>query len=69
MKSTVSPSRYLVMNRQYFATTVRNVNIAMSGNIAVLLHPQYTIRAIWLFRKLTLGGKLCIRNDKNAAFV
>ena len=45
------------------------MKIALSENIALLLHPQYTFRAVWLFRDLTLHGKLCLRNDNNAAFV
>ena len=26
-------------------------------------------RAVWLLRNLTLDGKLCLRDDKNAVFV
>ena len=46
-----------------------NLKIALSEKIALLLHLQYTFRAVWLLHNLTLDGKLCLRNDKNAAFV
>ena len=29
---------------------------------------MYTFRVVWLLRNLTLDGKLCIYDDKNAAF-
>ena len=28
-----------------------------------------TFRIVWLLRNLSLGGKLCLRDDKNSAFV
>ena len=28
-----------------------------------------TFRIVWLLRKLSLGGKLCLRDDKKTAFV
>ena len=49
--------------------TVGNVKIALSENIAFLLHPLWKFRAVWLLRNLTLDGKLCLRNDRNADFV
>ena len=73
----MSPSRYFGMNRQCFAAARLTWPAYGDGrkhensseNIASLLHPQWTFRAVWLLRNLTLDGTLCLRNDKNAAFV
>ena len=48
--------------------TVGNVKIALSENIALLLHPPGDVPCS-LVVTLTLDGKLCLRDDKNAAFV
>ena len=44
---------------------VENVNIALTEKITLFLHPH----VVWLLRNLSLEGKLCLRDDKNAAFV
>ena len=49
--------------------TVGNVKIALPENIALLLHPHVDIPWSFVLRNLPLDGKLCIRDDKNAAFV
>ena len=75
MISTGLPYLQFSMNCQGFSparltwpgqhtTTVGNVKIAQPENIALLLHPH-----VWSLRNLTFEGKLCLRDDKNAAFV
>ena len=78
MNSTALPSRYFGTHRQCFAAFILtwlaysdgigNVKIALSEKIALLLH-RHTFRAVWLLHNLTLDGKLCLRDGKNAAFV
>ena len=48
---------------------VGNVKIALPENIALLLHPHVDVPGVWSLCNLTLEGKLCLRDDKNAAFV
>ena len=63
------------MNRYGFAAarlrwpaylTVGNGKITLSEKIALLLHPHVDVP---LLRNLTLDGKLCLSDDKNAAFL
>ena len=52
------------------ASTVENVKIARSERsyYCCYIHmPMFHI--IWLLRNLSLGGKLCLSDDKNTAFV
>ena len=51
---------------------VGNVKIALSEKIAILLHPRVDVPyslVVKMYINLTLGGNLCHRDDKNAAFV
>ena len=50
-------------------STVENVKIARSErSYYCYIHmPMFCI--VWLLRNLSLGGKLCLRDDKNTAFV
>ena len=49
--------------------TVGNVNIVLSEKTVLLLHPHGEVRTVWLLRNLSLDGKLCLRDSKNAAFL
>ena len=48
---------------------VGNVKIALSENIALLLHPHVDVPYSLVVHNLTLDGKSCLSDDKNAAFV
>ena len=37
--------------------------------IVLLLHPYAKVSYSWLLRNLSLGGKLCLRDEKNTVFV
>ena len=37
--------------------------------MALLLQRHVDFRAVWFLHNLTLDGKLCLRDAKNAAFV
>ena len=51
-------------------TTVGNVKIARSEGSYYYYIRMPTFRIVWLLRNLSkLGGKLCLRDDKNTAFV
>ena len=50
-------------------STVRNVKIARSERSYYCYIHMPTFRTVWLLRNLSLGGKLCLRDDKNTAFV
>ena len=57
--------------RGQHTATVGNLKIALSQKFALLLHPHVDVpfRTVWLLHNLTLDGKLCLRDDKNAASV
>ncbi len=40
-----------------------------ASTCAVHVTQPITYYAVWLLHNLTLDGKLCLRDDKNAAFV
>ena len=40
--------------------TVGNVKIVISEKIVLLLHPHVDVRTVWLFRNISLDGKLCV---------
>ena len=76
MNSTVPPSFHFGMNHQgqraRHTSTVRNLKIDLSENIVLLLHPRVNVpysRTSWLLRNLSLDGEVCLRNDKNVAFL
>ena len=50
-------------------STVGNVKIARSERSYYCYIHIPTFRIVWLLRNLSLGGKLCLRDDKNTAFV
>ena len=52
-------------------STVRNVKIARSERSYYCFIHIPTFRIVWLLRTciLSLSGKLCLRDDKNTAFV
>ena len=49
--------------------TVGNVKIALPEKFALLLHPHVDVPCRLVVRNVTLDGKLCLCDDKNAAFV
>ena len=50
-------------------STIENVKIARSkGSYYCYIHMPM-LRIVWLLRNLSLGGKLCLSDDKNTAFV
>ena len=51
------------------ASTVGNVKIARSERSYCCYIHMPTFRIVWLVRNLSWGGKLCLRDDKNTAFV
>ena len=61
INSSVSPSCD-------FRRTVGNVKIARSERSYYCYIHMPTFRRVWLLRNLSLGGKLCLRDDKNTAF-
>ena len=79
MISTALPYRYFGTHRQCFAAfrftwlahsaMVGNVKIALPEKIAFMLHRHVDVPCSLLLHNLTLDGKLCLRDDKNAAFV
>ena len=46
-----------------------NLEITLSVKIALLLHRHVDVPYNLVVRNLTLDGKLCLRDDKNATFV
>ena len=50
-------------------STVGNVKIARSERSYYCYIHMPTFRIVLLLRNLSLGGKLCLRDDKNTAFV
>ena len=50
-------------------STVGNVKIARSERSYYCYIHMPTFRIVWLLRNLSLGGKLCLRDEKNTAFV
>ena len=50
-------------------STVGNMKIAHSERSYYCYIHMPMFRIVWLLRKLSLGGKLCLRDDKNTAFV
>ena len=45
-------------------TTIGNVAIARSERSYYCYVQMQTFRIVWLLRNLSLGGKLCLRDDK-----
>ena len=60
--------RSLPGQRARHTSTVGNVNIALSEKVVLLLHAHVDF-PVWLLRRLSLDGKLCLRDDNDAAFV
>ena len=50
-------------------STVGNVKIARSERSYYCYIHMPTFRIVWLLRNLSLGGKLCLRDDKNTVSV
>ena len=50
-------------------STVGNVKIARSESSYYCYIHRPTFHIVWLLRNLSLGGKLCLRDDKNTAFL
>ena len=50
-------------------STVGNAKIALSERSYYYYIHMPTFRIVWLLRNFSLGGKLCLRDDKNTAFV
>ena len=50
-------------------STVANVKIARSERFYYCYIHMPTFRIVWLLRNLSLGGKSCLRDDKNTKFV
>ena len=50
-------------------STVENLKIARSEKIVFFYIHMPTFRIVWLLHNLSLSGKLCVRDDKNTAFV
>ena len=57
---------YIVCSRY---VDIGNVKIARSERSYYCYNHMPTFRIVWLLRNLSLGGKLCLRDDKNTAFV
>ena len=51
------------------ASTVGNLKIARSERSYHCYIHMPTFRIVLMLRNLSLGGKLCLRDDKNTAFV
>ena len=75
MNTTVLPFFQFGMNCQCFEAArltwpayvdAGNLKIALSEKIALLLHRHVNVLCSLV---VTLDGKLCLRDDKNAAFV
>ena len=47
---------------------VGNVNIVISENFVLVLHPHVDVRTVWLLRNLSLDDQLCLLDSKNVAF-
>ena len=78
MNSTVLPSFQFGMNCQcFFAARLtwptyvdgRKLENSYLKRSHYCCIDMYTFRAVWLLHNLTLDGKLCLRDDKNVAFV
>ena len=70
MHSSVSPSydfRSITKASVLLGSTVENAKITRSERSYYCYMPMFCI--VWLLRNLSLGGKLCLRDDKNTAFV
>ena len=52
-----------------YMSTVGNVKIARSKRLYNCYVHMPMFHIVWLLRNLSLGGKLCLRDDKNTAFV
>ena len=50
-------------------STIENVKIARSERSYYCYIHMPMFHIVWLLRNLSLGGKLCLRDDKNTAFV
>ena len=78
MNSKVLPSFQFGMNCQGFAAARltwpayvdgRNLKIALSERITLLLHGHVDVPRSLVVINLTLDDKLCLRDDKNVDFV
>ena len=73
MKSSVSPSSDVRSITKASAlpgyTTLGNVKIARSERSYCCYIHIPTFHIVWLLRKLSLGGKLCMSDEKNTEFV
>ena len=69
INSSVSPSCDFRSITKASAWTVGNVKIARSVRSYYCYIHMTTFHIVWLLRNLSLGGKLCLRDDKNTAFV
>ena len=59
----------LTSQRVRHTSTVGNVTISIDEWPYYCCIHMPTFRIVWLLRSLNLGSKLCLRDDKNAAFV
>ena len=50
-------------------STIGSAKIACSERSYYCYIHMLTFCMVWLFCNLSLGGKLCLRDDKNTAFV
>ena len=50
-------------------STIGNMKIVRSERPYYCYIHMPTFHIVWLLRNLSLGGKLCLRDDKNTAFV
>ena len=79
MNSSVSPSCELrsitkasalpLVPGYMYTSTVGNVKISRSERSSYCYIHVTTFRIVWWLRNLSLGGKLCLRDDKNTEFV
>ena len=62
MNSTVPPSLHIGMNHQgqraRHTSTVRNLKIAISEKIALLLHPRVDVPYSFVFTQLEFGWRI-----------
>ena len=49
--------------------TVGNVNIVLSENIVLVLHPHVDVYTVWLLRNLSLDDQLGLCDSKNVSFL
>ena len=72
INSSVSPScdfRSITKASALHTSTVGNVKIARSEISYYCYIHMPTFDIVWLLRNLSFGGQLCLRDDKNTAFV